>query len=105
MSSSYINPGDFQGSAVLQGGTTNNDGQIAGTIINYYGGVRPAPVTNKDLHAAEQLLAKMPEDEVSLGAPLPPGSRLPLPRNPLFVGRTEDLKTLARTLKGGATAA
>jgi tetratricopeptide (TPR) repeat protein len=36
--------------------------------------------------------------------PLPPGSRIPFPRNVLFTGRTEPLKALARTLlHDGAT--
>jgi tetratricopeptide (TPR) repeat protein len=38
-------------------------------------------------------------------APLPPGSRMPLARNPLFVGRDDDLKAIAAALHGGGTAA
>ncbi|HEY0602293.1 MAG TPA: hypothetical protein VGD58_05235, partial [Herpetosiphonaceae bacterium] len=38
-------------------------------------------------------------------APLPSGSRMPLSRNPLFVGREDDLRALAGVLKAGGTAA
>ncbi len=34
-------------------------------------------------------------------APLPPGSRMPLSHNPLFVGRLNDLLAVARAIKGG----
>ncbi len=38
----------------------------------------------------------LPTDQVPPRAPLPSGSRMPLHRNPLFVGRASDLRTLAR---------
>ncbi|MBK9709777.1 MAG: tetratricopeptide repeat protein [Kouleothrix sp.] len=50
------------------------------------------------------LLAALPLDTIPNVAPLPPGSRMPLSRNPLFVGREADLKALAAALKGDATA-
>lgn len=53
--------------------------------------------------AAERLAAMLP-DEIPEPGLLPPGSRMPLSRNPLFVGREEDLRTLARHLKAGETA-
>ncbi|HEY0602351.1 MAG TPA: toll/interleukin-1 receptor domain-containing protein, partial [Herpetosiphonaceae bacterium] len=37
--------------------------------------------------------------------PLPPGSRMPLSHNPLFVGREEELRELAQVLKAGETVA
>jgi tetratricopeptide (TPR) repeat protein len=37
--------------------------------------------------------------------PLPAGSRMPFAPNPLFVGRQEDLRTLARQLQAGETSA
>ena len=46
--------------------------------------------------AATELLQTMPLDHVPAVAPLPPGSRLPLLRNPLFVGRKADLIAVAR---------
>jgi hypothetical protein len=48
-------------------------------------------------------LAEMPTDRVSEVAPLPPGSRMLLRANPLFVGRADDLTALATALKGGTT--
>jgi len=46
-----------------------------------------------------------PLDTLPTPAPLPPGSRMPLRRNPLFVGREADLLRLARALHGDGTAA
>jgi hypothetical protein len=58
------------------------------------------------LAAAQQRLAEMPLDVPPPPAPaLPPGSRMPLQANPLFVGRVQDLQTLAATLMRGQTAA
>src|SRR5215218_5919116 len=50
-------------------------------------------------------LAALPEDEIPDPGPLPAGSRMPLSRNPLFVGRQEDLRALARQLKAGQISA
>jgi len=47
----------------------------------------------------------MPLDRVPTPAPLPVGSMMPLPANPLFVGREDDLVTLAKALALGGTAA
>lgn len=52
---------------------------------------------------AERRLAALPLDSIPSLAHLPPHSRMPLGRNPLFVGRAGDLKRLAQTLKGGET--
>ena len=57
------------------------------------------------LAAAERQLAALPLETIPDPAPLPPGSRMPLRHNPLFVGREADLRTLATALKGGETAA
>ena len=57
------------------------------------------------LAAAEARLAALPLDTVPDPAPLPPGSRMPLRPNPLFVGREADLRALAGALKGGETVA
>jgi tetratricopeptide (TPR) repeat protein len=46
-----------------------------------------------------------PLDSLPTPAPLPPGLRMPLARNPLFVGREADLLRLAKALRGGGTAA
>ncbi|HEX6291082.1 MAG TPA: tetratricopeptide repeat protein [Herpetosiphonaceae bacterium] len=47
----------------------------------------------------------LPIDTLPRPAPLPPGSRMPLRHNPLFVGRDADLRRLAGTLHAGGTAA
>jgi hypothetical protein len=62
-------------------------------------------VDDERLAQAEARLAAMPLDVVPPPASLPAGSRMPLARNPLFVGRDADLKALARALKAGETAA
>ncbi len=57
------------------------------------------------IEAAHQLLATLPLDTIPTLTPLPLGSRMPFNHNPLFVGRAEDLRLLAVTLKSGSTAA
>jgi len=54
---------------------------------------------------AQILLERMPLDHIPDVAPLPSGSRMPFSFNPLFVGRTADLTTLATTFKGDMTTA
>src|SRR6185503_80612 len=63
------------------------------------------PPTPIDPVVAARQLAALPLDTIPDLAALPPTSRMPLSRNPLFVGREDDLKQLAVTLKGGTTAA
>jgi tetratricopeptide (TPR) repeat protein len=58
-----------------------------------------------DLETALAQLEAKPLKKIPPVAPLPPGSRMPLSPNPLFVGRKVDLKKLAKALKGGETAA
>jgi tetratricopeptide (TPR) repeat protein len=65
-------------------------------------GQKTSPIT---LEAAQQKLAALPLDSIPPPAPLPAGSHMPFSRNPLFVGRQQDLKLLAKTLKGGVTVA
>ncbi|MBV9786738.1 MAG: tetratricopeptide repeat protein [Chloroflexi bacterium] len=50
-------------------------------------------------------IAALPRETVPSPAPLPNGSRMPLHRNPLFVGRAEDLRAVAEALHLGSTAA
>ena len=58
-----------------------------------------------------ELQAKLPPPDLPLDSipdptpALPLNSRMPFSRNPLFVGREADLKTLAEALKGGQTTA
>jgi Flp pilus assembly protein CpaB len=49
---------------------------------------------------AERRLAEMPLDKVPDSAPLPQNSRVLFGHNPLFVGREEELKDLAKILRG-----
>jgi tetratricopeptide (TPR) repeat protein len=73
------------------------------------GGPRPRfpgePIAPPDPEEAQAQLHSLPEDEIPEPGPLPPSSHMPFSRNPLFVGREDDLRTLARTLKAGETAA
>ena len=73
--------------------------------ITIYAQATPRPVDPETLAAAERQLAALPLETIPDPAPLPPGSRMPLRRNPLFVGREADLRALATALKGGETAA
>ena len=77
----------------------------ATAIVNVYQTAAPAPVDADRLAAAEARLAELPLDVIPAPAALPPGSRMGLARNPLFVGRDRDLKALAAALKAGETAA
>jgi hypothetical protein len=79
--------------------------KVGGDKITVYQYATPQPGASIDLSEATAQLAALPLDRIPEAAPLPPGSRMPLSRNPLFVGREDDLKALAATLKGGATAA
>ncbi|MEE8535823.1 MAG: tetratricopeptide repeat protein, partial [Kiloniellales bacterium] len=85
-------PGDFRGATVIQ----------KSTIYQY---AEPAPVDADTLATANDRLAELPLATIPAPAPLPPGSRMPIGHNPLFVGREADLKALAGTLKKGDTAA
>ena len=85
-------PGDFRGATVYQ----------KSTIYQY---AEPAPVDADTLATANDRLAELPLATIPAPAPLPPGSRMPIGHNPLFVGREADLKALAATLKKGDTAA
>jgi hypothetical protein len=104
MPARFDNPGDFRGAAAFQGATLANSGQVGGTINNY-AGVTPAAVAAPDLQAALAQLARLPVDEVPAPAALPARSWMPLRRNPLFVGRREDLRALASSIRSGAVGA
>jgi tetratricopeptide (TPR) repeat protein len=60
----------------------------------------PTPPVN--LEAARALLGTMPTATIPEPAPLPPRSRMPFRRNPLFVGRRDDLRALARLFAVGS---
>jgi tetratricopeptide (TPR) repeat protein len=65
-------------------------------------GARPAAI---NLDAAQALLATLPTDAIPAPAALPPGSRLHLSCNPLFVGRAADFTAIAAVLRAGETTA
>ena len=67
----------------------------------------PTPVKPAlpSLAEAREQLNTLPLDVIPIPGPLPSISRMPLSRNPLFVGRDVDLKQLAVVLKGGETIA
>jgi tetratricopeptide (TPR) repeat protein len=97
-----------QGSMDVSGRFTGSTAGVNyGSITtNIYQGGAPSPDARAVLAHAEALLATMPLDTIPDLAPaLPSGSRMPLSRNPLFVGRQADLKAIAATLRGGTTAA
>ncbi|HEX7182951.1 MAG TPA: tetratricopeptide repeat protein [Thermoanaerobaculia bacterium] len=75
----------------------------------YPGGPRPGfpgePTAPPDPDEAWARLKELPLDEIPEPSPLPPGSRMPHSVNPLFVGRDEDLRKLARFLRSKRTAA
>jgi len=82
-------------------------GRVLPEVIRFPGarlfpGPAPAPPNPE---VAKATLADLPLEEVPQPGALPVGSRMPLAANPLFVGREEDLKTLARQLKAGETSA
>ncbi len=73
---------------------------------NIYQTIPARMVAEEELKAALLKLAELPEREVPQPAPMPEGSRFPSIRpNPLFVGREDELKELAKYLKGGESVA
>jgi len=83
-----------------------SSGPVNTTYNTYqYGDLRPREVDAETLAAATARLATLPLAAIPDHAPLPPGSRMLLSRNPLFVGRADDLQKLAAALKGGETVA
>ena len=50
-------------------------------------------------------ITDLPETKLPEIGPLPQGSRMPFAHNPLFVGREEELRALARQLRAGETSA
>ncbi len=82
-----------------------NQTNIAGDQ-NIYQTIPARMVAEEELKAALLKLAELPEREVPQPAPMPEGSRFPSIRpNPLFVGREDELKELAKYLKGGESVA
>jgi tetratricopeptide (TPR) repeat protein len=76
-------------------------------FVNVVHGIRTVvqELTGRPVDSPVTSEPTFPLDALPTPAPLPPGSRMPLARNPLFVGREVDLLRLARALRSGGTAA
>src|SRR3712207_237056 len=69
-----------------------------------YKDVQPRSVDAGTLERARRRFEELPLDGVPDPAPLPRVSLMPFGANSIFVGREKELKALAVSLKGGATA-
>jgi len=99
------NDADTRRGVFISGGITQGPviGVNAGMVVtNYYQSVEASKPSVETLASAWERLAQLPLDSVPAYATLPGGSRMPLSKNPLFVGREAELCSLARALKGGA---
>src|SRR5438046_251156 len=100
--------GDKVDHSVSSSQTTTGDHNIQAihSTINVQQVAPPTPEERAAARLRDALhrLAALPLDTIPDPAPLPAGSRMPLRRNPLFVGRAADLQHLAATVKGGGTA-
>jgi tetratricopeptide (TPR) repeat protein len=74
-------------------------------IVASYEWAPAPPVDTTIVAAAEEQLAGIPTTAIPERAVLPPGSRMLLSPNLLFVGRQDNLRALATALKVGGTAA
>lgn len=81
----------------------NFSGDNRGATINISTG--PQPRKEPPLAEALALLASMPLETVPEPGLVPPGSVLRWSSNPRFVGRSDDLRALARALQAGEDAA
>ncbi|MFJ3728485.1 tetratricopeptide repeat protein [Streptomyces sp. NPDC090045] len=71
-------------------------------MVVSYQYVPPQPVAEETLVAAAWKLAELPLGKVPPRGALPAGSRVALGPNPLFVGRMDDLRTLAAGFAGSS---
>ncbi|NMM43599.1 hypothetical protein HH303_03860 [Rhodospirillaceae bacterium KN72] len=78
---------------------------VHSTINNHFRAARIEPVAAHDIEAARQQLAEMPVDAVPDPAGLPMGSRRLFSHNRLFLGRADEFRDLARSLRNGGAAA
>ena len=60
----------------------------------------PAPDAWAQFAQARSLLASLPTEALPTHAPLPPGPRMPISPNPLFVGRGEELHQIIAAIRG-----
>ena len=88
-------------SRVTQTATGSNIAQAAGggtAIVTTYHVTPPPPVDAATVAEATRLLSEMPTSTIPVAAALPSHSRMPLARNGLFTGRTQELQWLASYL-------
>jgi tetratricopeptide (TPR) repeat protein len=91
-----------------QTGVAGDGAHIEGSIQfgdKIYQLVQPQKIDEATLAEAQKRLSEMPEEDVPDRATPPEGSRIAFSHNPFFVGREQDLLSLARKLKGGKNAA
>lgn len=93
------------GRSITVGGDVISSTLITGDYNIVYQHAPPTPIAPAELDVARNQLATLPLDNIPDHASLPPGSRMSLSPNPLFVGREDDLTKLAAALKAGGTAA
>jgi tetratricopeptide (TPR) repeat protein len=89
-----------QGSYIAQA----QGGSTATVSVYNYNLPPPQPVDEAILAKASTLLSQLPLDTIPPVSPLPPGSRMPLTTNPLFVGREQEFMALAKALRGANAA-
>lgn len=93
--------GDVNQGAVVAGDNNLVSVEILGGVTYNYADVTPAPAEPGESAEARRRLEELPLVELPDRATLPPGSVMRLRPNPHFVGRHEDLKTIASNLKAG----
>jgi tetratricopeptide (TPR) repeat protein len=100
-------PGSVSGDVSQNYGQQHNvnTGGAPYNEIHYHGVTGPLPAHPAALQAAYGHLARLPLDTVPQVGMLPPGSRMPLGFNRLFVGRESEFVQLAAALKAGGAAA
>lgn len=97
--------GDVNQGAVVVGDYSRVSVEISKGVTYNYLDVAPLSVDEDELEEARQRLEQMPLEEMPDRGPLPHRSVMPLRPNRHFVGRKEQLKRIASSLKaGGATA-
>jgi tetratricopeptide (TPR) repeat protein len=98
-------------SVVQTGGGDYAEGNIDNRSGTFFQGTNIITVMPSDpllhdpdrLTTAQKLLAKLPLNTIPPQASLPFGRRILLRANPLFVGRKQELRALARAIKGDET--
>ncbi|MEM7532651.1 MAG: tetratricopeptide repeat protein [Chloroflexota bacterium] len=96
-----------QNQPINVGNIDRSIGVIAGNnnTQNIYVGTSPHTIDSTRLEDAHTLLGQMPLDDIPPVQSMPTPSRIAYRSNPHFVGRTEELRTLAAHLKGGGSTA